>query len=258
MTLNEVATMSVGKEVFEIGKGDFSDKFSRIVNAHRAGSKLIGQPRDFVITACRLASKFSKIANEDGVEVRLENYPCGPRKVKMVVLKRQDGFKQPVPKNQLIDQLYPPRVTKRAAGLERKHVSSVRAAMRQLVDSQLRAYRKTLQYPLECHVTGKQLRPGMRVDIDHFGKPFVQIADEWVESLGMTYCDFILVGPPNLKKFKDRALNDAWPMYHEDRARLIAVCAAANRSKGASGYETPIDAIGSFTKQDESEIDLDF
>ena len=258
MTLNEVATMSVGKEVFEIGKGDFSDKFSRIINAHRAGSKLIGQPRDFVITACRLASKFSRIANEDGVEVRLENYPCGPRKVKMVVLRRQDGLKQPVPKNQLIDQLYPPRVTKRSPNPERKHISSVRAAMRQLVDSQLRAYRKALQYPLECHVTGKQLRPGMRVDIDHLGRPFVQIADEWVASLDMTYCDFALQGPPNLKRFKEQKYNDAWTMFHKENARLIATCATANRSKGASGYETPTMLIGSFEKKDEDEIALDF
>jgi hypothetical protein len=250
--------MTLGKDTFSLTKGEFSEKFSRIVNAHRAGSKLIGQPRDFVITACRLASKFSKVANEADVEVRLENYPCGPRKVKMIILKRADGFKQPVPKNQLVDQLYPPRVTKRAPNLERKHVTAVRAAMRQLVDYQLRAYRKTLQYPLECQVTGKQLRPGMRVDIDHLGKPFVQIADEWVASLDLTYCDFVLVGPPNLKKFKDKALNDAWPLYHEDHARLIAVCAAANRSKGSGDYTTPSEVIGSFEKKTEDEIDLKF
>jgi hypothetical protein len=250
--------MTLGKDTFSLTKGEFSEKFSRIVNAHRAGSKLIGQPRDFVITACRLASKFSKVANEIDVEVRLENYPCGPRKVKMIILKRADGFKQPVPKNQLVDQLYPPRVTKRAPNLERKHVTAVRAAMRQLVDYQLRAYRKTLQYPLECHVTGKQLRPGMRVDIDHLGKPFVQIADDWVASLDLTYCDFVLVGPPNLKKFKDRAFNDAWSLYHEDHARLIAVCAAANRSKGSGDYATPSEVIGSFEKKTEDEIDLEF
>lgn len=248
--------MTLGKDTFSLTKGEFSEKFSRIVNAHRAGSKLIGQPRDFVITACRLASKFSKVANETDVEVRLENYPCGPRKVKMIVLKRTDGFKQPVPKNQLVDQLYPPRVTKRAPNLERKHVTAVRAAMRQLVDSQLRAYRKTLQYPLECHVTQKQLRPGMRVDIDHLGRPFVQIADEWVASLDLTYCDLALVGPPNLKRFKDKALNDAWPLYHEDHARLIAVCAAANRSKGSGDYTTPSEVIGSFEKKTDEEIDL--
>jgi hypothetical protein len=250
--------MTLGKDTFSLTKGEFSEKFSRIVNAHRAGSKLIGQPRDFVITACRLASKFSKVANETDVEVRLENYPCGPRKVKMIILKRPDGFKQPVPKNQLVDQLYPPRVTKRAPNLERKHVTAVRAAMRQLVDSQLRAYRKTLQYPLECHVTGKQLRPGMRVDIDHLGKPFVQIADEWVASLDLTYCNLALVGPPNLKRFKDKAFNDAWSLYHEDHARLIAVCAAANRSKGSGDYATPLGVVGSFAKQTDDEIDLEF
>ncbi len=250
--------MTIGKETFGIGKGEFSKKLSRVVDAHRAGTKLIGQPRDFIITACRLASRFSKVANEQDIEVRVENWQCGPRKVKMVVLKRQDGFKQPVPKNQLVDQLYPARETVRKPNLERKHVSAVRAAMRQLVDSQLRRYRSKLEYPIECYVTGKTLRPGMRVDIDHLGKPFVQIADEWVGSLGLTYCDLALIGPPNLKKFKEAKYNDAWQMFHEDNARLIAVCAAANRSKGASGYETPQGVVGSFAKKNEEEIDLEF
>jgi hypothetical protein len=174
------------------------------------------------------------------------------------VMKRGDGKEYPIPKNQLVDALYPPRQTVRTPNLERKHVTAVRAAMRQLVDSQLRAYRKTLQYPLECHVTGKQLRPGMRVDIDHLGKPFVQIADEWVASLDLTYCDLTLIGPPNLKRFKDRALNDSWPIYHEDHARLIAVCAAANRSKGSGDYATPSEVIGSFEKKTDDEVDLDF
>ena len=250
--------MTIGKETFGIGKGEFSKKLSRVVDAHRAGSKLIGQPRDFIITACRLASRFSKVANEQDVEVRVENWACGPRKVKMVVLKRPDGFKQPVPKNQLVDQLYPPRETVRKPNLERKHVSAVRAAMRQLVDYQLRNYRSSLEYPIECYVTGKTLRPGMRVDIDHFGKPFVQLADEWVESLGLTYCDLVLCGPPNLKKFKETKFNEAWKFWHEDNARLIATCAAANRSKGSGDYTTPSEIIGSFVKQTDDEIDLEF
>jgi hypothetical protein len=53
----------LGKETFGLNKGEFADKFSRIVSAYRAGSKLIGQPRDFIITACRLADRFSKVAN---------------------------------------------------------------------------------------------------------------------------------------------------------------------------------------------------
>lgn len=248
----------IGKETFGLNKGEFADKFSRIVSAYRAGSKLIGQPRDFIITACRLADRFSKVANEEGTEVRVENWACGPRKVRMIVLRRQDGFKQPVPKNQLVDQLYPPRVTKRTPNLERKHVTAVRAAMRHGVDHQLRAYRKKLEYPLECYVTGKMLRPGMRVDIDHLGKPFVQIADEWLESVGLTYCEIPLCGPPNAKRIKDDALWSSWQMWHQDHARLIPTSAAANRSKGASGYETPSERVGSFAKTSEEQVDLDF
>jgi hypothetical protein len=250
--------MTIGKETFGLTKGEFSKKLSRIVETHRSGSKLIGQPRDFIITAARLAEKFSTVANEPETEIRVKLWPCGPRRVKMAVMQRSNGKEYPLPKNQLIDQLYPPKQTVRTPNPERKHISSVRAAMRQLVDSQLRAYRKTLQYPLECHVTGKQLRPGMRVDIDHLGKPFVQIADEWVASLDLTYCDFVLVGPPNLKRFKDKAFNDAWSLYHEDHARLIGVCAAANRSKGSGDYTTPSDITGSFKKKTSEELDLDF
>ena len=251
-------TSIVGKDTFGLNKGEFSKKFSRIVDSHRAGSKLIGEPRNFIITAARLAERFSTVANEPDVELRVKMWPCGPRKVKMAVMKRGDGKEYPIPKNQLVDSLYPPRQTVRTPNLERKHVTAVRAAMRQLVDNQLRSYRKTLSYPIECYVTGKQLRPGMRVDIDHLGKPFVQLADEWVESLGMTYCDFTLCGPPNLKRFKEAKYNEAWSLYHQDHARLIPTCAAANRSKGASGYETPSDIIGSFVKQTEDEIDLEF
>jgi hypothetical protein len=250
--------MTVGKDVFSLTKGEFSKKFSRVVDSHRAGSKLIGEPKNFILKAARLAERFSTVANEPDVELRVKMWPCGPRRVKMAVMKRGDGKEYPIPKNQLVDALYPPRQTVRTPNLERKHVTAVRAAMRQLVDSQLRAYRKTLQYPLECHVTGKQLRPGMRVDIDHLGKPFVQIADEWVASLDLTYCDLALIGPPNLKRFKDKAFNDAWSLYHEDHARLIAVCAAANRSKGSGDYTTPPEIIGSFAKQTDDEIDLEF
>jgi hypothetical protein len=250
--------MSIGKETFGVGKGEFSKKLSRIVDAHRAGSKLIGTPRDFIITACRLTERFSTVANEPETELRVKLWPCGPRKVKMAVMKRSNGKEYPIPKNQLVDALYPPKQTIRTPNLERKHVTAVRAAMRQLVDYQLRAYRKTLEYPIVCYVTGKQLRPGMLVDVDHLGRPFVQLADEWIETLGKTYCDLALVGPPNLKKFKDKALNEAWKLYHEDHARLIAICAVANRSKGSGDYTTPLDVIGSFEKKTDDEIDLEF
>ena len=122
------------KEALGLGKGDFSKKFSLVTTNHRVGAKLIGKPRDFILTACRLAQRFSKMANEVDIEVRLKNWSVGPRKVKMVVLKRKDGFEQPVPKGQLVDALYPPKKIDTSASAEKKHALAVRSAMRGALD----------------------------------------------------------------------------------------------------------------------------
>ena len=98
--------MSIAKEALGLGKGDFSKKVSNIVDAHRANSKIIGKPKDFVLTACRLSEKFSEVANRPDVEVRISYWKAGPRKVKIIVLK-QGGKEYPVPKGQLVDSLYP-------------------------------------------------------------------------------------------------------------------------------------------------------
>ena len=250
--------MSAAKTALGLGKGEFQKKIGNIVDAHRANTKLIGKPRDFVITACRLSDRFSKVANEVGVEVRLKNLQAGPRKVKVIVLKRPDGFEQPVPRGQLVDQLYPPRKTVRHASPEKKHSQAVRGAMRTAVDIQLRDYRKTLQYPVTCYHTEKMIRRGMRVDIDHIGKPFVQLCDEFMAANKLTYCDVPLIGPPNLKKFKDQVLWRAWQLFHEMHARLAPSLPRANRGAGAGTYEASEELVGSFERKDNEDIDMTF
>ena len=141
--------MSIAKEALGLNKGEFSKRFSAIVDNHRVGAKLIGKPRDLVLMACRLTERWSKVANDPTVEVRVKNWKAGPRKVKMIVLVRtSDGREQPVGKGQIVDALYPPRKTVNHAAPEKKHAMAVRGAMRQAVDYQLRNYRSTLKYPL--------------------------------------------------------------------------------------------------------------
>ena len=250
--------MTVAKTALGLGKGEFQKKLSIVVDGHRVNSKLIGKPRDFVLTACRLTDRFSKMANEPGVEVRLRNMKAGPRTVKVIMLRREDGFEQPVPRGQLVDQLYPPRKTVRHANPEKKHAMAVRGAMRSAVDVQMRDYRKTLQYPLTCYHTEKMIRRGMRVDIDHIGRPFVQLCDEFIASQNCTYCEVTLCGPPNLKKFKDGVLWRAWQLYHEMHARLAPSLPKANRGAGSGDYEASEALIGSFAKQSEEDLDIDF
>jgi hypothetical protein len=250
--------MTVAKTALGLGKGEFQKKLGNIVDTHRVGTKLIGKPRDFVLTACRLSDRFSKVANEPGIEVRVRNMKAGPRQVKVIMLKREDGFEQPVPRGQLVDQLYPPRKTVKHANPEKKHAMAVRGAMRSAVDIQMKDYRKTLQYPLTCYHTEKMIRRGMRMDVDHIVKPFVQLCDEFIEANDLTYCDVPLIGPPNLKRFKDTVLWRAWQLYHECHARLAPSLPKANRGAGSGTYEASEALIGSFAKKDGEDLDIDF
>ena len=251
--------MSAVKLALGLNKGEFSKKISAIVENHAVNSKLIGKPRDLILTACRMTERWGKLANDPTVEVRVRNWKMGPRKVKTLVLVRpSDKREQPVTKGQLVDKLYPPRKTVNHASPEKKHAKAVRAAMRTAVDYQLSAYRKTLKYPVECHHTQRQIRRGMRLDVDHIVKPFVQLCDEFVESFDLTYCDVALSGPPNLKRFKDTKMHKAWQLYHEMHARLAPSCPKANRAAGSGEYQASEALIGSFAKIDDGDIDIDF
>jgi hypothetical protein len=250
--------VSIAKETLGLNKGEFSKKIGQIVDAHRTNSKIIGKPKDFILTACRLSDRFAKIANEPDVTVRVVNMRIGPRKVKCIHLCRPDGFKQPVPRGQLTDSLYPPRKTVRHASPEKKHSMAVRAAMRTAIDYQLRKFRKAVRLPAECVHTEKQIRIGMRWDVDHIGKPFLQLCDEWVELQGLTYLDLTLKGPPNLKKFKDDKLQKHWILWHETHATLAPSLPKANRSQGAGEYQASEALLGSLKKEDPDDVDLDF
>ena len=249
--------MSIAKETLGLGKGDFSKKVSNIIDAHRANSKIIGKPKDFILTACRLSEKFSEVANRPEVEVRISYWKVGPRKVKVIVLK-QGGKEYPVPKGKLVASLYPPRKTVNHASPEKKHALAVRAAMRQAVDYQLRDYRKTLKYPVTCFHTEATIRVGMRLDIDHVHKPFLQLCDEFIIASNLTYTEIPVVGPPNLKRFKDTKLMNEWKLYHECHARLAPSTPKANRSAGSGSYEASEAIIGTFEGAKEDDIDLIF
>jgi hypothetical protein len=246
------------KETLELNKGEFTKKLGRIIDNHRANSRVIGEPREFVLRSCRLTEKYISMSQRTDVILCLRYIDlAGGRRVKMLSLEA-GGTKQPIPKAKLIEALYPTKKIATTATLEEKHFNAVKAAMRRAVDKQLKDYKATTSYPIECLVTGRLLRKGTRVDVDHYGKPFSQIADEWVSHNMMTYSEIILFGPPTGKKMKDDILWESWKEWHREHARFAVVCAKANRSKGAAGYATPVELLGTFKAQAEDEIDLDF
>lgn len=250
--------MTIGQDTFNLNKTEFSQKYGRIVQNFRANSKLLGEPKEFVLRCCKLTERWGKLANDPEVVVYLRNLEiAGGRKIKMISLER-GGTRQPVPKQKLIDELYPPKKIATTATPEEKHFNSVRVAMRYAVTYQLKAFRDSCSLPTICHISGKKILPGMKSDVDHCGMTFSEIADNFIESQGLRYTDIILVGPPTAKRFKDTALWEKWTYYHLEHARYSLALSGANRSKGCGDYKTKQELIGSFISEDPDSLSLDF
>jgi len=250
--------MTIGKDTFGISKTEFSQKLGKIVQNFRANSRVIGEPREFILRACKLTEQWGKMAADGEVVVYLRNLDiAGGRKVKMVSLER-GNTKQPVPKQKLLDALYPPKKIATSATPEEKHFNQVRVAMRGGIAYQLKAFRDSCQLPVVCHISGKQIRPGCKSDVDHCGKTFSEICDNFLRTKNLKYTDILLVGPPTAKRFKDNKLWEEWVYYHMSEARYSLAMSGANRSKGADGYQTCRELIGSFESEDPDCLSLDF
>jgi hypothetical protein len=250
--------MTLGHETFGLNKTQFTEKLGRIIKNFRANSKLVSEPKDFVLRCCRLTEKWGKLANDPETVVYLRNIDtAGGRRVKMIVLER-GNTQQPVPKAQLVAALYPAKKIATTATPEERHMQNVKAAMRNGVHYQLKSYRDSCQLPMVCYLTGKQIRPGCRTDVDHIVTPFAEICDEFIREKCLKYSLVTLKGPPTAKVFADRELWEQWIAFHLQKARYSLTLASANRSKGAGGYETPKELLGSFSKEDPEDLALDF
>lgn len=250
--------MAIGKDTFGLTKKDFNEKISRIIDNHRVNSRLIGEPREFILRSCRLYPTWAKLSSDPNVQVYLRNVDiAGGRKVKLISLERGES-KQPVSKAKLLDALYPPKKIKTSATDEERNYNKVKGAMRQGISHQLSHFRESVKLPVVCGISGKEIRKGHKTDVDHAELSFSEIADQFLSEKGLTYAEVVLTGPPTAKKFKDNDLWEEWKDYHYDNAVLALVCASANRSKGAGEYVTPPDLYGSFAKKTPDDLDLDF
>ena len=250
--------MTLGKDTFNLNKTEFSEKLGNIIKNHRAASKIIGEPKEFIIRCCKLTERWAKLANDPETVVYLRyNDTAGGRRVKMIYLER-GTTKQPVPKNQILDALYPAKKISTTATPEEKHYNAVKAAMRHAVFYQLKAFRDTVCLPTICCLTGKSIRPGMKTDVDHIGMTFSEIADRFIASQEIKYTDITLKGPPTAKIFTDWTLWEKWVAYHLQYARFALVFSSSNRSKGCGDYTTPVELYGSFAKETPEDLALDF
>ena len=249
---------TLGKETFDLNKGEYTEKLGRVISNHRVNSRLIGEPAEFILRSCRLTEQWGKLGKDPEALVYLRNVDiAGGRKVKMIVLER-GGSRQPVSKAKLVDALYPAKKIATSATDEERHYNKVKASMRGAISSQLKEFRSSVELPIVCYLSGAHIRRGTKTDVDHVGTSFSELADSFLSSKGLRYTDISLLGPVTAKKFKDAALWEEWQEYHRANARYALVLASANRSKGCEDYSTPLCLYGSFKSESPEELSLDF
>ena len=89
------------------------------------------------------------------------------------------------------------------------------------------------RYEMGCCQSCKKL---CKLAVDHDGKPFAQIVDEFLESKGMALESVVLSWNGLNHEFRCRQLATDWHAWHEEHATLIGLCQSCNSSKGSGGY----------------------
>ena len=74
--------------------------------------------------------------------------------------------------------------------------------------------------------------------VDHAGKPFVQILDEFIAAQGVSDIESVRVRyTKGSFRLRARAVSKAWRAFHDAEADLTGLCAKCNCSLGARGYK---------------------
>jgi hypothetical protein len=121
--------------------------------------------------------------------------------------------------------------------------AKVLAAFREEVQPQIAEYKSSVQIKRaeawakkdikaydelsSCSITGARL--SSKTHVDHIGKPFIQIADEFITSLGLSAYNEIRLNKSTLS---------AWSDWHKEHAEYALASAKANIKKGASNYKS--------------------
>ena len=85
----------------------------------------------------------------------------------------------------------------------------------------------------KCAVCDKEFK---RLDVDHDGKPFAQIADEFMAENALTLPTLKIKYHDHAFGLQGRGMRKAWQDYHDREAVLKGVCHSCNCSKGSGGY----------------------
>lgn len=88
-----------------------------------------------------------------------------------------------------------------------------------------------------CPYSGNKIS-SMKTHVHHAGKPFIQLAEEWLSSNNLKFDTIKLKGRDSFKIFKDGRLEESWCRYHTENAELEIISAVENMRMGSGDYRS--------------------
>jgi hypothetical protein len=218
-------------------KTETAKTYSQILSKIAVGKPVVNEDREFLLGLLTRTSKYGGKAAQPDVKIMVRMVEIGRgRRVRMFSLEGDSltnpgkYSKIPVSKAKVLEELFPSKTKKDPLVVK---VGQVRQALRMAVDDQIKEFRNSVVYPTVCVETGGILTKRSRTHVDHYEIPFVQLVEDWLNSLDLYYSTLVLVGPPTAKRLLDESLTKSWGEYHREFARLALVDASANMKKGA-------------------------
>ena len=75
-----------------------------------------------------------------------------------------------------------------------------------------------------------------KLAIDHAGKPFAMIVDEFLAARGLALDTIPVTFGKQTGQFRSRLTAREWVEYHDANADLVGLCRSCNSAKGSGGY----------------------
>lgn len=229
-------------------KKEFSKFISLVIQTTPCNKPIRADWANELMPLLKTTSLFGKKANRENVKLICVYRKYGPKKQKLLALIEPNGKELIVGKTKLINCLYPVKSRRSKADVHRAEVLRI---MRNIIKPQIANFRKQTKAQIKalalaglaqsakalntCKLSGKSLN-SCKTAVDHI-IPFIQLADEWLESLNISYADIAIKGRGQYKYFADSMLTESWYGYHEQNAKLQMTCSRANSKAGKKGYK---------------------
>lgn len=218
-------------------KGNFEKTWTGIVNRTECNYFVKGSDEFFINSVIDLIPEWKAIKDRGAVRYKIRNKKFQGKAVRGVVMITPNSKREIwLGKGKVTESLFPKTVL---VPEYKQNKKDALIAMRQIIEPQIKTFRLSVnrqlkRKPLRCSLSGEFINSG-EFHIDHV-YPFKNLVEEWCreERVDLERIDVYCRGTKCF--FRDTNLAESWFDYHAINARLQALSAKANLSKGSKYY----------------------